>query len=57
MLYYSVAFFLIAVLAAILGFGNLAAGAASIAQILFVIFLVLFLLSLIAHLFRRGSRR
>jgi uncharacterized membrane protein YtjA (UPF0391 family) len=57
MLYYSAVFFIIAVIAALLGFGNLAAGAAGIAQLLFFIFLGLFVLSVIAHLFRRGSRR
>jgi uncharacterized membrane protein YtjA (UPF0391 family) len=57
MLYYTLVFFLISIIAAIFGFGNIAAGAAGIAQILFFIFLVLFVLSLIAHLFRGGSRR
>ena len=57
MLYYALVFFLIAIIAALFGFGNIAAGAAGIAQLLFFIFVVLFLLSLLAHLFRRGSRR
>lgn len=56
MLYWALVFFIIAVVAAVFGFGNIAAGAASIAQILFWVFVVLFLLSLIAGVFRRGPR-
>jgi len=48
MLYWSVIFFIIALVAAVLGFGGIAAGAASIAQVLFVVFLVLFLVSLLS---------
>ena len=40
MLYYSVAFFIVALIAAVFGFTGLAAGAASIAKILFVLFLI-----------------
>ena len=40
-------FFLIAVIAATLGFGGVAAGAAGIAKISFYIFLVMFVLSFI----------
>ncbi len=54
MLYWSAAFFIIAVVAALFGFGNIAAGATSIAKILFFLFIVLFLVSLLAGLFRRG---
>jgi uncharacterized membrane protein YtjA (UPF0391 family) len=54
MLGFAVAFFIIAIIAAVFGFGGIAAGAASIAKILFFVFLVLFILSLIAGLFRRG---
>jgi uncharacterized membrane protein YtjA (UPF0391 family) len=50
MLYYAVVFFVISLVAAILGFGGIAAGAGSIAQILFYIFLVLFLITLIGGL-------
>ncbi|WP_437278432.1 DUF1328 family protein [Sorangium sp. So ce375] len=46
MLSWSVAFFLVAIIAAILGFGVLAASAAALAKLLFVIFLVLALVSL-----------
>ena len=37
-----------ALIAALFGFGGIAAGAAGIAKILFVIFLVLFVISLVA---------
>lgn len=49
MLNYVVTFFLLAVLAAFLGFGGLAGAFASIAQFLAVVFVVLFLVSLIKH--------
>ena len=55
MLYYAVVFFIIAIVAAVFGFGGVAAGAASIAQVLFFIFLGLFLASLSAGLIRRGG--
>jgi len=47
MLSWAVAFFILAIIAAVFGFGGIAAGASSIAQILFVLFLVLFVISLI----------
>jgi uncharacterized membrane protein YtjA (UPF0391 family) len=57
MLYYALVFFVIAVIAAIFGFGNIAAGASSIAQVLFFIFLVLFIVSLVYALFTgKGPR-
>ncbi|MFW6303158.1 MAG: DUF1328 domain-containing protein [Candidatus Sumerlaeota bacterium] len=52
MLRWAIIFFIIAVVAAIFGFGNIAAAATSIAKILFFIFLVLFLVALIAGLMR-----
>lgn len=55
MLDYALAFFVIALIAAVLGFGGIAAGAAEIAKILCVVFVVLFLATLIAGLMRRGS--
>lgn len=52
MLHYAVVFFVIALIAALFGFGGIAASAVGIAKILFVIFLVLaiasFLFGLIA---------
>jgi uncharacterized membrane protein YtjA (UPF0391 family) len=47
-------FFIVALIAALFGFGGIAAGAVEIAQVLFFVFLVLFLVSLIAGLLRRG---
>ena len=57
MLNYVILFFVLAVIAAILGFGGLAASFAGIAQFLAVLFVVLFVASLIYHLMtgRNGS--
>ena len=51
-LYYALVFFVIALFAAVLGFGGIAVAFAGIAKILFFVFIVLFLLSLVA-----GARR
>lgn len=56
MLAWSATFFVIALLAALFGFGNVAEGSADIAKVLFVVFLVLTAISLLLGLFRRGSR-
>lgn len=53
MLRYAVIFFIIAIVAALFGFGGIAAGATEIAKILFFVFLVLFVVSLLAGLIRR----
>lgn len=53
MLYYAVIFFLIALVAALCGFGGVAAGSASVARILFFAFAMLACVSLIAGVFRR----
>jgi uncharacterized membrane protein YtjA (UPF0391 family) len=55
MLHYALVFFIIALIAALFGFGGIAAGAAEIAKILFFIFAVMFLVSLIVGLFRRSG--
>ncbi|OJU65392.1 MAG: DUF1328 domain-containing protein [Armatimonadetes bacterium 55-13] len=47
MLHYALVFFVIAIIAAIFGFGGIAGAATGIAQILFVGFLILAALSLI----------
>jgi uncharacterized membrane protein YtjA (UPF0391 family) len=57
MLYYAALFFVIALVAALFGFGGIAAGAVEIAKILFFVFLVLFVVSLLAGLMRRGGPR
>jgi uncharacterized membrane protein YtjA (UPF0391 family) len=53
MLHYAVVFFVIALIAALLGFTGIAAGAVEIAKMLFFVFLVLFLVSLIGGLMHR----
>jgi uncharacterized membrane protein YtjA (UPF0391 family) len=55
MLRWTVVFLIVAIIAAVFGFGNIAAGAASIARILFFIFIVLFLVSLIFGRSARGT--
>ena len=45
MLHYAVVFFIIAIIAAVLGFGVIAGTAAMIAKVLFIVFLVLAVLS------------
>ena len=56
MLYWSAVFFVIALVAAFFGFGNLSDAAGDIAKILFFVFVVLFVISIVAGLFRRGRR-
>lgn len=53
MLYWTLCFLLISIVAGILGFGGLAVAAAGIAKILFFVFLVLFLASLVMNVARR----
>jgi len=53
MLWWAVIFFIVAIIAAIFGFGGIAAGAMGIAKILFWIFIILFLISLLWGLFGR----
>jgi uncharacterized membrane protein YtjA (UPF0391 family) len=54
MLHYAVVFFIVALIAAVFGFGGIAAGAVGIAKVLFFIFIVLAALSFIANLMRRA---
>jgi len=53
MLGWSLLFFIVAIVAAVFGFGGIAEASADIAQILFFIFLVLFVVSLIIGVMRR----
>lgn len=53
MLHYAAVFLIIALVAALFGFGGIAASAVGIAQILFYIFLVLALVSLLSGLMRK----
>ena len=54
MLRYAIAFFVVALIAAIFGFTGIAVAAAGVAKLLFFVFLVLFLMTLIGSLFRRA---
>jgi uncharacterized membrane protein YtjA (UPF0391 family) len=54
MLGWAVTFLVIALIAAVFGFGGVASTAVSFAQICFFVFLVLFLISAIAGVVRRG---
>jgi len=53
MLYWAAVFFVIALVAALFGFGGIAAGAAEIAKVLFFIFLIVFAVTLIFGLIGR----
>ena len=52
MIRWAVGFFVIALIAALLGFTGAAVAFAGIAKILFYIFIVLFVITLVGHLFR-----
>jgi len=54
MLRWALGFFLIAIVAAIFGFGGIAIAAAGIAKLLFFLFVILFLLALVGGLVRRA---
>ena len=53
MLYYTLVFLVVALIAGVLGFTGIAAGAVEIARILFFIFILLFSGSLLMGLLRR----
>src|SRR5581483_6507015 len=57
MLYWALIFFIVAILAAVLGFGGVATAAAGIAKILFFLFLVLFIINLIFGLLASRAPR
>lgn len=52
MLRWAVIFFIVAIVAAVFGFGNIAGAATDIAKVLFFLFLILFVVSLILNLVR-----
>ncbi len=52
MLYWAIVFLVIALVAALLGFGGIASAAAGIAKLLFGIFLILFVVFLVLSLIR-----
>ena len=53
MLRWVVIFLIVAIVAAIFGFGGIAGAAVSIAKTIFFIAIVLFLISMVAHMMRR----
>lgn len=55
MLGWAIAFLVLALIAALFGFGGIASASAGIAQILFVIFIALFVIGLFMSLFRGRS--
>ena len=57
MLSWAVVFFVVAIIAALFGFGGLAAGAVEIGKVLFFLFLIAFVVSLVLHLRGRGRGR
>ena len=54
MLHYSVVFLVIALIAAVFGFGGIAAGAVEIAKILFFIFAIMAIVSFVVSLLRKN---
>ena len=54
MLHYAVVFFVIALIAAVFGFGGIAASAVGIAKILFIVFAVLAVASFLVSLIKRA---
>jgi uncharacterized membrane protein YtjA (UPF0391 family) len=53
MLYWAVVFLVIALVAALFGFGGIAVAAAGIAKVLFFLFVIIFLVTLMMGLMRR----
>ncbi|MGO9446363.1 MAG: DUF1328 domain-containing protein [Thiobacillaceae bacterium] len=53
MLKWAAIFFVIALVAAVFGFGGIAAGAVEIARVLFFVFLIVFLVTLIMGMMRK----
>ncbi len=57
MLRLALLFFIVAIVAAVFGFGGIASGAASIAQLLFFLFVVLFVIALLFGIVRGRAPR
>ncbi|MCR9124649.1 MAG: DUF1328 domain-containing protein [Rhodobacteraceae bacterium] len=57
MLYWSLVFLVVALVAGVFGFGGIAAASVGIAQFLFFLFAVLFVGTVLAHLLRGSARR
>jgi uncharacterized membrane protein YtjA (UPF0391 family) len=54
MLHYAIVFLVIALIAAVFGFGGIAASAVGIAKILFFVFLAMAVISFVVGLLKRG---
>ncbi|MFO1468388.1 MAG: DUF1328 domain-containing protein [Steroidobacteraceae bacterium] len=54
MLHYAAVFFVIALIAALFGFGGIAVGAVAVAKVLFYIFLIMALVTFIVSVMRRA---
>jgi uncharacterized membrane protein YtjA (UPF0391 family) len=54
MLYWAAVFFIIALVAAMFGFGGIASAAGGVAKLLFYVFVILFVVSLVLGMGRRG---
>jgi uncharacterized membrane protein YtjA (UPF0391 family) len=54
MLRWALGFFIVALIAGLLGFTGISVAAAGLAKILFYLFLILFLVTLMGHLLRRS---
>jgi uncharacterized membrane protein YtjA (UPF0391 family) len=54
MLHYAIVFLVIALIAALFGFGGIAAGAVSIAKILFFVFVIMAVVAFVIGLGRKG---
>ena len=54
MLHYAVVFLVIALIAAVFGFGGIAAGAMEIARILFFVFVIMAIVAFVISLGRKG---
>ena len=54
MLHYAVVFLVIALMAAVFGFGGIAAGAVGIAKVLFFVFVIMAVVTFVIGLVKRG---
>lgn len=54
MLHYAVVFLVIALIAAVFGFGGIAAGAVGIAKVLFFVFVIMAVVTFVIGLVKRG---
>ncbi len=53
MLYWTITFFVVALIAAVFGFTGISTAAAGIAKVLFFVFLILFVIGLVANMTNR----